>query len=90
MRIVDNPNLSFQEKREAMIYLMDIYGGDSFSIVRKIPEQIDNLPTKETRDNDIKSIQKERDNLYNELNPKKSKSVKIETKPSKPINPKKI
>ena len=43
MRIVDNPNLSFQEKREAMIYLMDIYGGDSFSIVRKIPEQIDIL-----------------------------------------------
>ena len=77
MRIVDNPNLSFQEKREAMIYLMDIYGGDSFSIVRKIPEQIDNLPTKETRDNDIKSIQKERDNVYNELNQKNLNLLKL-------------
>ena len=90
MRIFKS-NLNYKERIAAEKYLFDIYpDANKLNLLTKyIPDNIDELPSKETRDNDIKSIQKERDNVYNELNPKKSKSVKIETKPSKPINPKK-
>ena len=91
MRIYNNPNLNYKERKAAKDYLLGIYpDANILTLTSKyIPDQIDVFPTKEARDNDINSIQKERDTLYNELNPKKSKSVKIETKPSKPINPKK-
>ena len=76
-------NLNYKERIAAEKYLLGIYpDANKFTLGTKyIRDQIDNFPTKESRDNDIKSIKKRRDNLYDE-----SKSVEIETKPSKPIN----
>ena len=77
-------NLNYKERVAAEKYLLDIYpDANIFSLVSKyIPDNIDDLPSI----NEINEAKRKRDQLYNELNPKKSKSVKIETKPSKPIN----
>ena len=77
-------NLNYKERVAAEKYLLDIYpDANIFSLVSKyIPDNIDDLPSI----NEINAAKRKRDQLYNELNPKKSKSVKIETKPSKPIN----
>jgi hypothetical protein len=77
-------NLNYKERVAAEKYLLDIYpDANLFTLASKyIPDNIYDLPSI----NDINAAKRKRDQLYNELNPKKSKSVKIETKPSKPIN----
>ena len=77
-------NLFYKERVAAEKYLLDIYpDANTFTLASKyIPDNIDDLPSI----NEINEAKRKRDQLYNELNPKKSKSVKIETKPSKPIN----
>ena len=77
-------NLNYKERVAAEKYLLDIYpDANIFTLASKyIPDNIDDLPSI----NDINAAKRKRDQLYNELNPKKSKSVNIETKPSKPIN----
>jgi len=83
MRIYKS-NLFYKERVAAEKYLLDIYpDANTFTLASKyIPDNIDDLPSI----NEINEAKRKRDQLYNELNPKKSKSVKIETKPSKPIN----
>jgi len=83
MRIYKS-NLFYKERVAAEKYLLDIYpDANTFTLASKyIPDNIDDLPSI----NEINAAKRKRDQLYNELNPKKSKSVKIETKPSKPIN----
>lgn len=77
-------NLNYKERVAAEKYLLDIYpDANTFTLASKyIPDNIDDLPSI----NQINEAKRKRDQLYNELNPKNSKSVKIETKPSKPIN----
>jgi len=77
-------NLNYKERVAAEKYLLDIYpDANTFTLASKyIPDNIDDLPSI----NQINEAKRKRDQLYNELNPKKSKSVNIETKPSKPIN----
>ena len=77
-------NLIYKERVAAEKYLLDIYpDANVFTLASKyIPDNIDDLPSI----TEINAAKRKRDQLYNELNPKKSKSVKIETKPSKPIN----
>ena len=77
-------NLNYKERVAAEKYLLDIYpDANTFTLASKyIPDNIYDLPSI----NLINEAKRKRDQLYNELNPKKSKSVNIETKPSKPIN----
>ena len=77
-------NLIYKERVAAEKYLLDIYpDANVFTLASKyIPDNIDDLPSI----TEINAAKRKRDQLYNELNPKKSKSVNIETKPSKPIN----
>ena len=77
-------NLNYKERVAAEKYLLDIYpDANTFTLASKyIPDNIYDLPSI----NEINEAKRKREQLYNELNPKKSKSVKIETKPSKPIN----
>ena len=68
-------NLNYKERVAAEKYLLDIYpDANVFTLASKyIPDNIDYLPSI----NEINAAKRKRDQLYNELNPKKS---------SKPIN----
>ena len=86
MFIYKNSN-NYQEQQDARDYLLRVYpDANILTIGQKIPDDIDTLPPLKRWEENKETIQKQRDRLYNELNPKKSKSVKFETEPSKPVN----
>ena len=77
MRIYKYSN-NYHEKNDARDYLLGIYkDANTFTIDQKIPDDIKYLPSNEGWMERKESLENDRQRLYNDLNPKKSKTPKI-------------